>query len=147
MHGRKVFGKVAKNSIGRLKRFLCVSWIDSGTSDIFLTREGFGRFWHFFEKFSVLAGGRCPPDTPVFGWGGKASPDPPLNRSFVTFDQGGQTGPPRSNDFFFGAADDTGADDDHLSGRPAGRSAAGRPAERPRPHDQTNTRPRGHAAT
>ena len=47
-----------------------------------------------------LAGGRCPPDPPVFGWGGKAPPDPPLKRSFVTFDRGGQTGPPRSNDFF-----------------------------------------------
>ena len=57
-------------------------------------------FWHFFEKFSVLAGGRCPPDPPVFGWGGKAPPDPPLKRSFVTFDRGGQTGPPRSNAFF-----------------------------------------------
>ena len=40
------------------------------------------------------------------------SPDPPLKRSFATFDRGGQTGPPRSNDFFFGAADDTGAVDD-----------------------------------
>ena len=49
-----------------------------------------------------------------------------LKRSFVTFDRGGQTGPPRSNDFFFGAADDTRAADD----RPAGR-LAGRPAERP----------------
>ena len=37
-----------------------------------------------------------------------------------------QMGPPRSNDFFFGAADDTGAADD----RPAGRLAK-RPAERP----------------
>ena len=27
----------------------------------------------------VLAGGRCPPDPPIFGWGGKAPPDPPLN--------------------------------------------------------------------
>ena len=26
-----------------------------------------------------MAGGRCPPDPPVFGWGGKAPPDPPLN--------------------------------------------------------------------
>ena len=47
-----------------------------------------------------------------------ATPEPPLKRSFVTFDRGGQTGPPRSNDFFFGAADDT---------RPA--------ADRPRPSD------------
>ena len=51
---------------------------------------------------------------------------PPFKRSFVTFDRGGQTGPPRSNYFFFGAADDTCAADD----RPAGR-LAGRPAERP----------------
>ena len=34
---------------------------------------------------------------------------------------------------FFGAADDMGAANDHLAGRPAGRSA-GRPAERP-PND------------
>ena len=32
-----------------------------------------------FENFSFLAGGRCPPDPPVFGWGGKAPLDPPLN--------------------------------------------------------------------
>ena len=31
----------------------------------------------FSLKF--LAGGRCPPDPPIFGWGGKAPPDPPLN--------------------------------------------------------------------
>ena len=43
-----------------------------------------------------LAGGAKPPQNP-----------PLLKRSFVTFDQGGQTGPPRSNDLFFGAADDT----------------------------------------
>ena len=59
---------------------------------------------NFFENFSVLAGG---------------PPDPPLKRSFVTFDRGGQTGPPRSNDFFFGAADDTCAADDLPCGRPA----------------------------
>ena len=47
-----------------------------------------------------MAGGRRPPDPPIFGGGGKAPPDPPLKRSFVTFDRGGQTGPPRSNDFF-----------------------------------------------
>ena len=52
----------------------------------------------YFTK--ILAGGRCPPDPPIFGWGGKAPPDPSLKRSFVTFDRGGQTGPPRSNDFF-----------------------------------------------
>ena len=47
-----------------------------------------------------------PPRPPSFGWEGKAPSDFPLKRSFVTFDRGGQTGPPRSNDFFFGAADD-----------------------------------------
>ena len=82
-------------------------------------------FFLFSKKKSVLAGGRCPPDPPNFGWGGKAPPDPPPKRSFVTFDRGGQTGPPQSNDFFFGAADDTRAADD----RPAGR-LAGRPSER-----------------
>ena len=46
-----------------------------------------------------------------FGWGGKATPDRPLKRSSVTFDRGGQTGPPRSNAFLFGAVDDTGAVD------------------------------------
>ena len=39
-----------------------------------------------------------------------------LKRSFVTFDRGGQTGPPRSNDFFFGAVDDTGAANERPSG-------------------------------
>ena len=29
-----------------------------------------------FEKFSVLAGGRCPPDPPVFGWGRQSPPRP-----------------------------------------------------------------------
>ena len=60
------------------------------------------------NKFSVLAGGANPPQAPT------------PKRSFVTFDRGGQTGPPRSNDFFFGAADDT---------APPGRPAR-RPAER-----------------
>ena len=32
-------------------------------------------FSKIFEIF--LAGGRCPPDPPIFGWGGKAPPDPP----------------------------------------------------------------------
>ena len=41
--------------------------------------------------------GALPPRPPNFWLGGL---DPPLN---------GQTGPPRSNDFFFGAVDDTGA--------------------------------------
>ena len=83
-------------------------------------------FGFLLSGCSVLAEECFPPGPPVFGWGGKAPPDPPFKRSFVTFDRGGQTGPPRSNDFFFGAADDTRAADD----RPAGR-LAGRPAERP----------------
>ena len=59
-----------------------------------------------------LAGGRCPTDPPIFGWGGKASPAAPPKRSSAAFDRGGQTGPPRSNAFFVGAVDDTGAVDD-----------------------------------
>ena len=54
---------------------------------------------------------------------------PPLKRPFVTFDRGGQTGPPRSN-VFFSAPLTTRAP----PGRPAGRLAerpAGRPAGRP----------------
>ena len=43
-----------------------------------------------------------------FGWGALLSP----KRSYLAFDRGGQTGPPRSNDFFFGVADDTSAADD-----------------------------------
>ena len=77
----------------------------------------------YFTK--ILAGGRCPPDPPIFGWGGKVPPDPPLKRSFVTFDRGGQTGPPRSNDFFFGAADDTGAA--RTSGQTPGRTSGETP--------------------
>ena len=50
-------------------------------------------------------------------------------------------GPPRSNVFFFGAADDTRAAED----RPAGR-LAGRPAERPaeRPAKRSTERPAEH---
>ena len=54
----------------------------------------------FFKKFQFFFG---------FGWGAlprflagraKLLQTHPLKRSFVTFDRGGQTGPPRSNDFF-----------------------------------------------
>ena len=62
-----------------------------------------------------------------FGWGGKAPPDPPLKRSFVTFDLGGQTGPPLSNDFFFGTADDTRAA--RTSGRTPGQTPGRSPAD------------------
>ena len=59
---------------------------------------------NFLVNFSL---GGAAPQTPWFlAGGGKAPPDPTLKRSFVTFDRGGQTGPPRSN-YFFGAADDT----------------------------------------
>ena len=47
----------------------------------------------------ILAGGRCPSDRPT-------------KRLSAAFDQGGQTGSPRSNAFFFGATDDTGAAND-----------------------------------
>ena len=52
--------------------------------------------------------GGADPQTPRF-WAGRAKTPqtPPLERLFVTFDPGGQTGPPRSNYFLFGAADDT----------------------------------------
>ena len=65
--------------------------------------------YRFFEIFWL---GGAAPQTPQFLAGGAKPPQTPLKRSFVTFDRGGQTGPPRSNDFFFGAADDTGAADD-----------------------------------
>ena len=51
---------------------------------------------------------------------------PPLKRSFVTFDRGGQTGPPRSNDFF--------------SAPLTTRVPPGRPAERPRPNARPDAR-------
>ena len=68
-----------------------------------------------FFYFRVFRFWLCPPDPPVFGWGAL----------FATFDRGSQTGPPRSNDFLFGAADDTGAADD----RPPAlrRPSTGRP--------------------
>ena len=49
---------------------------------------------------------------------GPAAPTP--KRSSAAFDRGGQTEPPRSNAFFFGAVDDTGAADERPSGRPGG---------------------------
>ena len=87
-----------------------------------------------FQKIAVWAGGRCHPDPPVFGWGGK---DHPPKRSFVTFDRGGQTRPPRSNAFFFGAADDTGAVDDRPTGRPPSRPAGRPPNPNQKPVSQT----------
>ena len=60
------------------------------------------------SNFVRFGWGALPLDHPVLGWGGKA----PTERSFLAFDRGGQTGPPRSNNVLFGAADNTGAADD-----------------------------------
>ena len=73
------------------------------------------------QNFSVLAGGAARP--PEFWLGGQSPPRLLPKRSFVTFDRGGQTGPPRSNDFFFGAADDTRA------ARTSGRTSSRTPAD------------------
>ena len=62
-------------------------------------------FPKFFKNFSVLAGGRCPPDTPVFGWGAKAPPDHPLDG----FSRGAAA--PQTPRAIF-PSDDTGAADD-----------------------------------
>ena len=79
----------------------------------------------FFQIFFSFSWGALPPRPPGFWLGGQRPPEPPLKRSFVTFDRGGQTGPPRSNDFLFGAADDTCAADN----RPPAvrRPSTGRP--------------------
>ena len=74
--------------------------------------------------------GALPPRPPGFWLGGQSPPRPPPERPSLAFDRGGQTGPPRSNNFFFGAADDTRAADDRPAGRLVGRPAE-RPAERP----------------
>ena len=70
-----------------------------------ITLHSFSGFFIF--GFFGFAWGGAAPQTPRFL--AAHPPRPSLKRSFVTFDRGGQTGPPRSNDFFFGAADDTGA--------------------------------------
>ena len=54
----------------------------------------------------------------VFAGGAKPPQTPPPKRSSAAFDRGGQTGPPRSNAFFFGTVDDTGAADDHPTSTP-----------------------------
>ena len=60
--------------------------------------------FRFFEKFWL---GGAAPQTPRFLTGGAKPPQTPsLKRSSLAFDRGGQTGPPRSNALFFGAADD-----------------------------------------
>ena len=70
----------------------------------------------FFQIFFGFGWGALPPRPPGFWLGGQSPPNSSLKRSFVTFDRGGQTGPPRSNYFFFGAADDTRAADDRPPG-------------------------------
>ena len=85
-------------------------------------------FMIFFDFFRCLRKhrlGGAGPQTPQFLAGG-AKPvqtTPALKRSSAAFDRGGHTGPPRSNAFFSGAADDTGAADDRPAGRPAERPA------------------------
>ena len=71
-----------------------------------------------FKKISIWLGGAAPQTPRVLAGGAK----PPLKRSFVTFDRGGQMRPPRSNDFCFGAADDTRAADGRLAGWTSGRT-------------------------
>ena len=70
----------------------------------------------FFSKFFDFGWGALPPRPLGFWLGGQSPSRPHQKRSSAAFDRGGQTGPPRSNDFFFGTADDAGAADD----RPAG---------------------------
>ena len=49
-------------------------------SAVKVTGETYYFFFRFFEKFWLGgAAPRCPPDPPVFGWGGKAPPNPPSN--------------------------------------------------------------------
>ena len=79
--------------------------------------------------FFVFGWGALPPRPPGFWLGGGAQPpQTPTKRSSLAFDRGGQTGPPRSNAFVFGAADDMGTADD-------------RPAGRPRPDARPDVRP------
>ena len=76
----------------------------------------------YFTK--ILAGGRCPPDPPIFGWGGKAPPDSPLNGRSSHLIEAAKRGRLDQMIFFSGAADDT------VTRAPPGRPA-GHPAERP----------------
>ena len=54
--------------------------------------------WRKYDILRKFWLGGAAPQTLQF-LAGRAKP--PLKRSFVTFDRGGQTGPPRSNDVFF----------------------------------------------
>ena len=72
-----------------------------------------------------MAGRRCPPTPPVFGWGGKAPPDPPLNGRSSHLIEAAKRG--RLDQMIFYSAPLTTR---APPGRPAGRPAE-RPAERP----------------
>ena len=74
----------------------------------------FQYFSIFFQtkNKTVLARGRCPPDPPVFGWGSKAPPAPPLNDRPQHLIEAAKRGRLAQMLFFFGAADDTDAADD-----------------------------------
>ena len=52
------------------------------------------------KNFRFGLGGSASQISRVLAEGAKPPQTPPLKRSFVTFDRGGQTGPPRSNYFF-----------------------------------------------
>ena len=85
-------------------------------------------FFEIFRKFKIcrFGWGALPPKPPGFWLGGQSPPRPPPERPYLAFDRGGQAGPPRSNAFFFGAADDTGVADDRPRQPFAGRLPAGR---------------------
>ena len=71
-------------------------------------------------------------------------------QSSLAFDRGGQTGPPRSNAFFFGAVDDKGTANDRPSGHPTGRSAGrtlGRTPPAAQPNEHAAAWPRSHVLT
>ena len=68
--------------------------------------------------------GGTAPRPPNFWLGGQSPLDAPLKRSFVTFDRGSQTGPPRSNDFFFWRRWRHTRRPDVTSGRTSGRMPA-----------------------
>ena len=92
---RPAFTKFKTYSFDRLWLMDCQSKIDGPKK-----QKTFFLF-HLFEKFWL---GGAAPQTPRVLAGGAKPPQTPPKRSFVTFDRGGQTGPPRSNDFFFCAA-------------------------------------------
>ena len=106
----RAFGIIIFNNVS-LKQYLFRGIFRSNTASIF----------RFFGK--ILAGGRCPPDPPNFGWGGFAPPDPPLDG----FSRGAAA--PRTPRVFFFSPLTTRAP----PGRPAGRPPSRPPGRRPRP--------------